>query len=154
MQRAHIISVRKLPFLEVIPYMPSSGVHFHRAGRLPGQQAAFWCRSCGSDALVAQGLCRTCYDRRWHSLRYFGGLRDRVLERDRCCQLCLSEKRLVVHHRQPGQNRPALQITLCRRCHVPIHRRHQLPGVYSELFLQLWREQHPQAPVQLRLPLA
>ncbi len=82
-----------------------------------------------------------------------------VLERDRCCQLCLVDQRivdqrLVVHHRRPGQNRPALQITLCRRCHVPIHRRHRLPGFYSDLFLQLWRELHPDLPIQLRLPLA
>jgi hypothetical protein len=131
--------------------MPNSGRCFPPAGLLPGQQAAFWCRCCGRDALVAQGLCRACYDRRRHSLRCFAGQRDRVLSRDGCCQLCGSRERLLVHHRVPGHNRPALHITLCRRCHVPVHRRHALPGVYSDLFLQLWREQHPKFPVQGRL---
>jgi hypothetical protein len=126
-------------------------LHFHTASGLPGQQAAFWCRACGSDALLAQGLCRACYDRRRHSLRFFAGQRERVLQRDGCCQVCLSNERLLVHHRHPGQNRPALHITLCRRCHVPIHRRHRLPGFCSELVLQLWREQHPELPVQGQL---
>jgi hypothetical protein len=132
--------------------MPSSGLPFHRAGLLPGQPAAFWCRACGSDALVAQGFCRPCYDRRRHSFRFFAGQRERVLRQDGCCQLCLSDTQLLVHHRQPGHNRPALHIPLCRRCHVPIHRRHALPGFYSELLLPLWREQHPDLPVQGRLP--
>jgi len=117
-------------------------------------QTAWWCRSCGTTELYAHGWCRPCYDRHRHSQQYFGGHREAVLCRDRCCQLCLAEQRLIVHHRRPGQNRPALQITLCRRCHVPIHRRYQLPGFYSELFLQLWRELHPDLPIQLRLPLA
>jgi hypothetical protein len=132
--------------------MPSSGVLFHRAGLLPGQPAAFWCRSCGSDALLAGGLGRACYDRRRHSLRFFAGQRERVLRRDGGGQLCLSERNLVVHHRQPPKNRPTRQIPLCRRCHVPVHRRHALPGFYSELLLPLWREQHPDLPVQGRLP--
>jgi hypothetical protein len=119
--------------------------------KLSETQPAWWCRACGSAALVAHGLCRACYDRRRRSALQFGGFRETVLARDRCCQLCLSETRLLVHHRRPGHNRPALHITLCRRCHSPIHRRHQLPGFYSALFLQLWREQHPRWPVQLQL---
>jgi hypothetical protein len=115
------------------------------------RQAAWCCRSCGSAALLARGLCRACYDRRRCSEQFFGGYRETLLTRDSCCQLCLSEERLLVHDRQPGRNRLASQITLCRRYHVPVHHRHQLPGFYSDLFLRLWREQHPNRPVQLRL---
>ena len=124
------------------------------------RQRAWWCGVCGSGTLLARGYCRACYDRRRHSLRYFGGLRERVLERDRCCPLCLEERgrviesRLVVHHRRPGSNQPKLHIALCRRCHLEIHRRRQLPGLYSDLFFCLWRELHPDRPAQLRLPLA
>jgi hypothetical protein len=123
------------------------------------RQPAWWCRSCGSAALVAGGYCRACYDRRRRSAQCFGGHRDAVLARDGCCQTCLAEARLVaqaliVHHRRPGVNRPAVHITLCRRCHQRIHRRQQLPGFYSDLFFRLWREVHPGAPAQLRLPLA
>jgi hypothetical protein len=123
---------------------------------LGDRQSAWWCRACGSAALVAHGFCRRGYDRRRHSLRFFAGQRERVLQRNGCCQLCWSAERLIVHHRAPGLNRLALHITLSRRCHVPchvpIHRRYRLPVVYSELFLQLWREQHPDLPVQGRLP--
>ena len=122
-------------------------------------QRAWWCCACGSDALLARGLCRACYDRRRHSELYFGGYRETVLTRDGCCQTCLAveqlvRERLLVHHRRPGSNKPAAHITLCRRCHVRVHRRRQLPGFYSDLFLRLWLEQHPASPVQLRLPLA
>lgn len=124
----------RTPHSAIVSLWPVLGFPFHAAPGLPGQQAAFWCRSCGSDALLAGGLCRACYDRRRHSHRFFGGQRERVLRRDGCCQLCLARERLLVHHRHPGQNR-----------------RHSLPDVYSELFLQLWREQHPELPVQGRL---
>jgi hypothetical protein len=109
---------------------------------------------------VARGWCRACYDQHRRSALLFGGHRDAVLQRDRCCQLCVAEERrvipspLVVHHRRPGVNRPQLQIALCPRCHVRLHRRRQLPGVYSEVFFRLWRELHPGVPAQLRLPLA
>jgi hypothetical protein len=46
-------------------------------------QLSFLC-ACGSRiALKNLGCCRSCYDRRHHSLRFFGGLRERVLVRDR-----------------------------------------------------------------------
>jgi hypothetical protein len=118
------------------------------------KQPAWWCRSCGATTLLARGFCRRCYDRRRHSVRFFGGHREVVLARDGCCQVCLAERPLVVHHRRPGTDRPALQITVCVRCHARLHRRRQLPGVYSDLFFLLWREQHPRVPAQLRLPLA
>jgi hypothetical protein len=123
------------------------------------KQPAWWCRLCGSAALVARGYCRACYDRCRHSDTCFAGHRDAVLTRDGCCQTCLAEARvvaqaLIVHHRRPGVNRPGVHITLCRRCHQRIHRRQQLPGFYSDLFFRLWREVHPGTPAQLRLPLA
>jgi len=125
----------------------------------PSTQPAWWCRCCGNEALIARGLCRACYDRQRRSERHFGGYRETVLTRDGCCQTCIAlerlvRNRLIVHHRRPGCNKPAAHITLCRRCHVRVHRRRQLPGFYSELFFRLWREQHPGAPAQLRLPLA
>lgn len=117
-------------------------------------QPAWWCHVCGNTALVAGGLCRACYDRQLRNKQYFGGWREKVLARDGACQLCVAQERLVVHHRQPGVNRFALQITLCVRCHVGLHRRRRLPGFYSDRFLLLWLELHPNLPVQLRLPLA
>ncbi len=95
-------------------------------------------------------MATPCY----YSVKYFGGHRETVLDRDGGCQLCRAQQRLIVHHRRPGENQLALLITLCRRCHVPIHHRHRLPGFYSDLFLELWRELHPAFPVQLRLPIA
>jgi len=86
-------------------------------------------------------------------VRFFGGQREAVLERDGACQVCLADHPLLVHHRRPGTERPLWQITLCLRCHVRLHRRRQLPGEYSDLFFRLWREQHPGCPAQLRLPL-
>ncbi|MDQ2842869.1 MAG: HNH endonuclease [Acidobacteriota bacterium] len=108
---------------------------------------------------MARGFCRVCYDRRRRSQIFFAGHREAVLRRDGCCQTCLAEEQLVlraliVHHRRPGCNQPAVHITLCRGCHARVHRRQQLPGFYSELFFRLWREVHPGAPAQLRLPLA
>jgi len=71
-----------------------------------GAQLSFLC-PCGKRiALKTLGCCRSCYDRRHHSLRFFGGLRERVLERDRFrCRGCGKRSALVVHHRdrvQPG----------------------------------------------------
>jgi hypothetical protein len=85
---------------------------------------------------------------------YFGGFRDKVLARDGVCRLCIEREKLVVYHRRPGVNHPDLQITLCVRCHVSLHRRRRLPGFYSDLFLLLWCELHPGLPVQGRLPWA
>lgn len=115
------------------------------------RQVSFCCRHCGGLTLLAGGLCRGCYDRARHSRLHFAGCREQVLARDRCCQLCLAEEKLLVHHRRPGAERPALQITLCRRCHTRLHRLLRLPGQYSALFWILWREQHPHLPAQLAL---
>src|SRR5713226_6442033 len=60
------------------------------AGQRAGEQLSFLC-ACGKKSIELKtlGCCRTCYDRRHHSLRFFGGMRERVLERDRLrCRAC------------------------------------------------------------------
>ena len=114
-------------------------------------QLSFLC-SCGSRiVLKSLGCCRSCYDRRHHSLRFFGGLRERVLVRDRfrCCG-CGKRSALVVHHRD-RHNRTNLLVTLCIRCHIRIHRSSGLKYWFSEILVRLWRELHPNTPMQLQL---
>jgi hypothetical protein len=120
-------------------------------GRGQSVQLSFLC-SCGSRiALKNLGCCRSCYDRRLHSLRFFGGLRERVLERDRfCCRGCGKRSALVVHHRR-RHNRANLLVTLCVRCHIRIHRSSGWRYWFSEMLVRLWRELHPNAPMQLKL---
>ena len=100
-------------------------------GRPERCQLSFLC-DCGKRLIELKtlGCCHRCYDRRYHSLRLFGGMRERVLERDR-------------------HNEPKVLVTLCCRCHVRIQLpvRHWLAG----LFLKLWRELHRHEPMQLRL---
>jgi hypothetical protein len=107
---------------------------------------------CGKRiALKALGCCRPCYDRRYHSLRFFGGLRERVLERDRFrCRGCDKRSALVVHHRDQ-RNRANLLVTLCIGCHMRIHYSSGLRYWFSEMLESLWRELHPNDPVQLQL---
>jgi hypothetical protein len=84
-------------------------------------------------------------------LRFFGGLRERVLVRDRFrCRGCGKRSALVVHHRDK-RNRANFLVTLCIRCHVRIHRSSGFKYWVSELVVRLWRELHPNAPVQLQL---
>ena len=104
--------------------------------------------------LKALGCCRLCYQRHHHSLRWFGGLRELILKRDRFrCRVCGVGRRLVVHHRAE-RNAKALLITLCIRCHVRLHRSRRLRCWVPEVLLGLWRELHPEAPLQLQLPFA
>ena len=104
--------------------------------------------------LKAPGCCRLCYQRRYHSLRWFGGLREMILKRDRFkCRVCGVGRRLVVHHRAE-RNEKTLLITLCIRCHVRLHRSGRLRYWVPEALLGLWRELHPAAPLQLQLPFA
>jgi len=119
--------------------------------REQGVQLSLLC-PCGKRiALKALGCCRPCYDRRYHSLRFFGGLRERVLERDRFrCRGCGKRSALVVHHRE-RRNRANLLVTLCIRCHIRIHRSSGLRYWFSEMLVRLWRELHPNDPVQLQL---
>jgi hypothetical protein len=104
--------------------------------------------------LKVLGCCRLCYHRRYHSLRWFGGLRELILKRDRSrCRVCGVGRRLVVHHRDECNAKPLL-ITLCIRCHVRLHRSRRLRYWVPEALLGLWRELHPAAPLQLQLPFA
>jgi hypothetical protein len=122
-------------------------------GHGPPVQLSLLC-PCGKRiALKALGCCRVCYDRRQHSLRLFGGLRERVLKRDRFrCRGCGRRSALVVHHRD-RRNRADLLVTLCIRCHIRIHHSAGLRYWFSGMLLRLWRELHPNDPVQLQLSL-
>ena len=119
--------------------------------RGPPVQLSFLCQCGKRIALKALGCCRSCYDRRHHSLRFFGGLRERVMERDRFrCRGCGKRSALVVHHRD-RHNRANLLVTLCIRCHIRIHHSSGLRYWFSEMLVRLWRELHPNDPVQLQL---
>ncbi len=112
--------------------------------------------ACGRRSVELKGLgcCSLCYYREYHSWRWFGGLREAVLKRDRfSCRACGTRRRLVVHHREE-RNAKALLITLCIRCHVRLHRSRRLRYWVPEVLLGLWRELHPGGPMQLQLPLA
>jgi hypothetical protein len=75
-----------------------------------------------------------------------------VLERDRFrCRGCGSKRwALVIHHRD-GHNRTDLLVTSCIRCHVRIRHSLGLKYWFSTLLLRLWRELHPNEPMQLQL---
>ena len=104
--------------------------------------------------LKVLGCCRLCYQRRYHSLRWFGGLRELIIKRDRFkCRVCGVGRRLVVHHRGE-RNEKTLLITLCIRCHVRLHRSRRFRQWVPEALLELWRELHPAVPLQLQLPFA
>ncbi len=124
------------------------------ARRQKGHQLSFLCL-CGEKPIELKTLecCRRCYDRRYHSSRFFGGMRERVLERDRFrCRACGARRRLLVHHRDQS-NEPNLLVTLCIRCHVRIHRSLGVRYWLSGLLLKLWRELHQHDPMQLQLTL-
>jgi hypothetical protein len=117
-------------------------------------QLALFC-GCGRRQieLKSLGCCRLCYHRNYHSLRWFGGLRELILTRDRFrCRGCRATRRLIVHHRD-GRNVEPVLITLCIRCHVRLHRARCLRGWIPEALLELWSELHPDAPLQFQLPL-
>jgi hypothetical protein len=126
-----------------------------RMGSIEGRglpvQLSFLC-PCGERiALKALGCCRSCYDRRHHSLPFFGGMRERVLERDRYrCRGCGKRSALVVHHRD-RHNRTNLLVTLCVRCHIRIHHSSGWKYWFSEMLMGLWRELHPNVPMQFQL---
>ncbi len=116
-------------------------------------QLALFC-ACGRRAAELKGLgcCRPCYYRIYRSLRFFGGLREVVLKRDRFrCRACSALVRPVVHHRN-GDNRERRLITLCIGCHTRVHRYRALRRWVPEVLLKLWREQHPRQPFQLQFP--
>jgi len=115
-------------------------------------QLALFC-GCGRRPveLKEPGCCRLCYCRRYRSLRFFGGLREVVLKRDRFrCRACGASARLVVHHRSDDTQKRRL-ITLCIGCHTRVHRYRALWSWVPEVLHKLWRERHPGEPVQLQL---
>jgi hypothetical protein len=122
-------------------------------GPVEPAQLDLFCR-CGRRwvELGRKGCCRLCYGRRYRSLRFFGGLREVILKRDRFrCRACSASARLVVHHRS-GVNRRRRLITPCIGCHTRVHRFRALRSWVPEVLLRLWRERHPREPVQLQLP--
>lgn len=65
-----------------------------------------------------------------HDLVYFGGNRKIALDRDNnMCTSCFSKQKLVVHHIDDSGHSDNINnnldnlITLCRRCHINIHRK-------------------------------
>jgi hypothetical protein len=106
-------------------------------------QAALLC-GCGAEALRG-ALCARCERRERLSRENFSGLRTAVLIRDGCaCRICgeANLDMLLVHHRKPGVDEMRFLITLCRRCHVRIHRTWRPSFVFLtfELLRRLWRE--------------
>ena len=132
-----------------------AGKRMPRLSAFSRRQTALWCR-CGSLQVATRGLCAACYAREQHDLRFYAGLRAAVVSRDGrlcrlCATLCLGPATLVVHHRRPGRSRLPWLVALCRACHARVHRLQVVRRVYPTPFLELWREQHPQAPEQLSL---
>jgi len=91
-------------------------------------------------------MCALCTRRERLNRERFGGERNHVLARDgKQCQGCgeLEERLLLVHHRKPGRNHRRLLVTLCRRCHVKVHRTWRPRFGFGGLLRELWREAHP-----------
>ena len=112
---------------------------------------------CGAEALRG-GLCARCERRERHSRENFDGLLDDVLRRDGFrCRVCgeVDRDQLVGHHRKAGVNSMAHLITLCRRCHIRIHRTWRPAWWFLtwELLRRLWREANHDIAEQLCLPL-
>jgi hypothetical protein len=73
-----------------------------------GTQLGLLC-ACGRRPIELKGLrcCRLCYYRQYDSLRWFGGLRELILKRDRFdFRACGAARRLVVHHRDERNAQP------------------------------------------------
>ena len=114
------------------------------------------CCPCGRAEILALGLCPICYTLKRQDEKYFGGLREQVLERDdyrcRVCGASGRDKRsIIVHHRVPGLSKLALMIALCPGCHAKVHRTIAVLSAMPPLLLELWREQHPLGHEQVML---
>lgn len=119
------------------------------------KQHAMHCR-CGKAKILANGMCAVCYTLKRQDEEYFGGLREKVLERDgyrcRVCDASGRDKRsIIVHHRVPGKSVLGLMISLCPACHAKIHRTRVVTRLMPPLLLELWREIHPNAEEQIAL---
>ena len=120
-----------------------------------GVQTALHCR-CGNEKILAHGLCATCYTLKRQDDEYFGGLREKVLERDGYrCRVCdasgRNKRSIIVHHRVPGKSVIHLMISLCPGCHAKVHRTIAVLTEMPLLLLELWREQHPRGHEQTAL---
>lgn len=109
-----------------------------------------WLCACGGAEKVKLGLCVSCYNRQYHSLRNFGGKREQILAR-KFCEIC-DEGGRVVHHRRPHIRDRYLTL-LCRSCHPKIHYSRRLRAWLPENGVKLWKELHPETPEQLQLPI-
>ena len=72
------------------------------------RQHVMHCR-CGKAKVLAHGMCAVCYTLKRQDEEHFGGLREKVLERDgyrcRVCDASGRDKRsIIVHHRVPGKS--------------------------------------------------
>jgi 5-methylcytosine-specific restriction endonuclease McrA len=110
------------------------------------------CR-CGKIKILAHGMCAVCYTLRRQDEEYFGGLREKVLERDSYrCRVCDASGRdirsIIVF---PGKSLLHLMISLCPACHAKIHRTKVAIRLMPPLLLLLWREVHPNAHEQTAL---
>ena len=125
-----------------------------------GLQRVMHC-PCGNAKVLAHGLCATCYTLKRQDAAYFGGLREKVLERDgyrcRVCaelpeveRLCIGQPPSV-HHRVAGVSQLHLMITLCAAHHAQIGRLRVAAKPMSPLLRTLWREQHPDGHEQTPL---
>ena len=122
------------------------------------RQHVMHCR-CGKAKVLAHGMCAVCYTLKRQDEEYFGGLREKVLERDgyrcRVCDASGRDKRsIIVHHRVPGKSLLHLMISLCPACHAKIHRTRVVVRLMPPLLLELWREVHPKAHEQTALNFA
>ena len=111
---------------------------------------------CGRAKILAHGMCAVCYTLKRQDEEYFGGLREKVLERDghrcRVCDASGRDKRsIIVHHRVPGKSLLHLMISLCPACHAKIHRTRAALRLMPPLLLELWRELHPNGHEQRAL---
>ena len=65
------------------------------------KQHAMHCR-CGKAKILAHGMCAVCYTLKRQDEEYFGGLREKVLERDgyrcRVCDASGRDKRSIIVH--------------------------------------------------------
>lgn len=65
-----------------------------------------------------------------------GGYYLEVLTRDNfTCQRCGKENVNLVHHMQPGNHDPALQIAMCVECHISIHHQKELSDEDRRFFV-------------------
>ena len=118
----------------------------------PSQRALFC--PCGALPPLTAGLCNSCYWKSRHSLRFYGGCREEVLQRDgRRCRACGSERWVGVHHREARNHTPSLLLALCAACHAQVHRLLSIWKWIPALVAELWAEQHPGAPVQIQMEL-